>query len=222
VNQRDDDTSKLARGIRLDLVIAVCALLISSIAACASWWQARLLVGQTEVLQEQLGAQVWPYVSNTVGINGNTVTIDIRNDGLGPAIIQSFSVAVDGTPERGYIAILHAMLGNHLIARSPVGDKMQIMMDSGSRGMVMRPADNSNPNANTLGFAITSKRFATQILRASKRLSFRICYCAIIPGKCWLEVTPAFENPKPETSCPEDPHDLLHSSAVDELTNKNF
>ncbi|HEY3676037.1 MAG TPA: hypothetical protein VGK84_08615 [Candidatus Tumulicola sp.] len=215
--ERDSDTSKIVRGIRMDLLIAICALLISSVAACASWWQARLLVGQTQVLQEQLGAQVWPYVSNTVGINGNKVSFDIRNDGLGPAIMQSFSISVDGVSQPGYIAILHALLGKHLVERSPRGDAIQITMDSGSFGTVMRPAQD------LLGFAITSKHFATPLLRASKRMSFRMCYCSIIPGKCWLSV----ENlkvgaPKPESSCPEDPHDLLHTSAVDELTTRDF
>ncbi|HXM07162.1 MAG TPA: hypothetical protein VN936_06850 [Candidatus Acidoferrum sp.] len=214
---RNDDTSRLVRGIRLDLVIAVCALLISSVAACASWWQARLLVGQTEVLQAQLGAQVWPYVSNTVGVKGNTVSIDIRNDGLGPAIIQSFSIGVDGVSQPGYIEIVHALLGQHLVARSPAGDKIQVTMDSGSPGAVMRPAQDE------LGFSITSKRFVTPLLRASKRMSFRMCYCSIIPGKCWVSISPSKNSaPIATSSCPEDPRDLLHTSAVDELTNHNF
>jgi hypothetical protein len=214
---RNDSTSKILRGIRVDLVIAICALLISSVAACASWWQARLLVAQTQVLQEQLGAQVWPYVSNTVGIKGNTVSFDIRNDGLGPAIMQGFSISVDGVSEPGYIAVLHALLGQHLVARSPKGDAIQIAMDSGSFGTVMRPAQD------ILGFAITSKRFSTALLRASKRMSFRMCYCSIIPGKCWLSVESSKVGaPIPRSSCPEDQHDLLHTSAVDELTTRDF
>src|ERR1700761_6970879 len=136
-----DDTKKLARGIRTDLVIALCALLISSVAACASWWQARLLVGQTEVLQEQLGAQVWPYVSDSEGIDNDTVRIQLRNDGLGPAIMRSFSILVDGKPQTSYIGVLHAMLGDHLVKRSPAGDAIQISIDSGSPGMVIRPGE---------------------------------------------------------------------------------
>jgi hypothetical protein len=215
---RNDDTSRLVRGIRLDLVIAVCALLISSVAACASWWQARLLVGQTEVLQAQLGAQVWPYVSSAVGVKGNTVSFDIRNDGLGPAIVQGFSISVDGVSQPGYIEIVHALLGQHLVARSPAGDIIRIAMESGSPGTVMRPAQD------VLGFSVTSKEFVTPLLRrASKRMSFRMCYCSIIPGKCWLSISPSkISAPIATSSCPEDQHDLLHTSAVDELTNHNF
>jgi hypothetical protein len=34
--------------------------------------------------EEQLGAQVWPYVSITEGISGDALNIAIANDGLGP------------------------------------------------------------------------------------------------------------------------------------------
>ncbi|HEY1429451.1 MAG TPA: hypothetical protein VGF18_07750, partial [Candidatus Tumulicola sp.] len=152
----------------MDLLIALLALLISSVAAAASWWQARLLVAQTQVLQEQLGAQVWPYVSNEVGVAGNTVKILIRNVGLGPAIIESFSVAVDGTSQPTYTAILHALLGENLVARSPAGDKIAITMDSGSPGMIMRASEDAT-TANTLGFTVTSKHFSVPLLRASQR-----------------------------------------------------
>jgi hypothetical protein len=79
--ERSDTVSKVERGIRLDFAIAVCAPLISSLAAGASWWQARVLQGQTQVLQEQLGAQVWPYVSLTESIRLDAAQI-ARPDGL--------------------------------------------------------------------------------------------------------------------------------------------
>ena len=97
--------------MRLDLAIAVCALLISTLAAGASWWQARVLQAQTKVLQAQLGAQVWPYVSVSEGLDKNTVLVTLSNDGLGPAILRSFSATVDGVEQSSFIGILHAMLG---------------------------------------------------------------------------------------------------------------
>ncbi len=66
MSKDEESVSRIVRGVRFDLAIAVCALLISTIAAGASWWQARVMQAQTHVLEEQLGAQVWPYVSVTV------------------------------------------------------------------------------------------------------------------------------------------------------------
>ncbi|HEY4434037.1 MAG TPA: hypothetical protein VGM99_06505 [Candidatus Cybelea sp.] len=212
----DDRVSKVVRGVRLDLTIAVCALLISTLAAGASWWQARVMQSQTHVLEEQLGAQVWPYVGITGSVNGDTVTIAVNNDGLGPAVIRSMTAFVDGVPQSSFTAILHALLGEHLVARKPRGERIRLTIDSSAPGSVVRPGEQG------LGFSLTSKRFARPFLQGYKRLNFRVCYCAILPGKCWQRDSAASEDPKPVAFCPIVPKDLLHASGVDELTNPNF
>jgi hypothetical protein len=204
------------RGVRLDLTIAVCALLISTLAASASWWQARVLARQTQVLEEQLGAQVWPYVSLTEGINDNTVQVAITNDGLGPAILRSVAAFVDGKSVPTYIGVLHAMLGPHLIARAPRGQRLGFTIDTGSPGAVVRPGDRA------LGFSLTSKRFAPEFLAGYRRMNFRICYCAIVPGKCWLEETASQREPRPVQACSEVPGDLLHDAAIGEVMSRSF
>lgn len=212
----EDSVSRIVRGVRLDLAIAVCALLISTLAAGASWWQARVMQAQTLVLQEQLGAQVWPYVSVTEGISGDTVAITVSNDGLGPAIVRSFSGIVDGVPRSGFIEILHALLGPNIVARKPHGERMAFAIDTGGVGSVIRPGDKS------LGFSLTSKHFAQLLLAGYRRTNFRVCYCAIIPGKCWLNDSAVTREPAAVTSCPEIPNDLLHSRATSEVVERNF
>jgi hypothetical protein len=204
------------RGLRFDLFIAVCALLISTLATGASWWQARVLQAQTQVLQEQLGAQVWPYVGASEGINGDTVQVDIANEGLGPAVLRSVSATVDRVPKSNFIDIMHAILGPNLIARTPHGEKLSIAMDARSSGSVLRAGET------IVAFSITSKRYARPFLRASGRLRSRICYCAIIPGKCWLSDSGSSSDPQPVPVCPEIPTDLLHASAVNELLDRKF
>ena len=212
----NDRVSQVARGVRIDLLIAVCALLISSLAAGASWWQARVLSAQTEVLQEQLGAQVWPYVTVNAGINSDTVRFGITNQGLGPAVLRSASVLVDGVPRVGFTGLLHAILGPKLIARSPHGERLGFTVDSGPPGSVIRPGEE------TIGFSFTSKRYAGRFLAGYRRMSFQICYCAIIPGKCWRSDSATTKDPEPVQSCPEIPNDLLHTSALDEILSRNI
>lgn len=143
---------------------------------------------QTKVLEEQLGAQVWPYVGVTESVNGDTITIGVSNDGLGP----------------------------HLVARTPRGEKIALGIDSSAPGSVVRPGDRG------VGFSLASKHFARPFLEAQKRLNFRICYCAILPGKCWQRDSSADEDPKPVAFCPLDPKDLLHEPAVGELMSRSF
>lgn len=216
MRNEEDTAAKVQRGVRLDLTIAVCAVLISMLAAGASWWQARVAAGQSRLLEEQLGAQVWPYVSFTVGLNGDTVRTSLTNDGLGPAILRSLSASVDGVSKPSYIGILHALLGPNLVARRPHGEKIGFTIDSAQPGSVVRPGEQG------LGFSLTSKTYSREFLRRYSRLSFRTCYCAIVPGKCWLSDSAAARDPKPVQSCPEIRSDLLHASAAAELLNRNI
>jgi len=54
------------------------------------------------------------------------------------------------------------------------------------------------------------------------RMDFRICYCATIPGKCWLSDSASTQHPKPVTACLEIHNDLLHAPAMAELLNRNL
>lgn len=133
----DDNLRNTVRGLRFDLVIAICALLISTLAAGAAWWQARVVAAQTRVLQEQLGAQVWPYVNTSAGFTVDTVQVDITNDGLGPAILRSVVASINGVSEPNFTAIMGALLGPNLLARKPHGEKFGFGMDTAGPGGVL-------------------------------------------------------------------------------------
>jgi hypothetical protein len=204
-----DEITRVERGVRIDLVIAIFALLISMLAASASWWQAR-------VLEQQLGAQVWPYVGVSVDTTGDKVQIDIENDGLGPAILRSAVAMVDGVPKSNFMEILHAVLGRNLVARRHKGERLGLSIGTGSPGSVLRPGESS------VAFGLVSSRYARPFAQAFNRMSFRICYCAIVPGKCWLSDSRSMQDPKPVSACPEVPNDLLHASTINELFTRNF
>ncbi len=211
-----DKVAALGRGVRLDLVIAVCALLISSVAAGASWWHARVLVAQTNVLQEQLGAQVWPYVSFSTSLDGDAVRLSLANDGLGPAVLRSATLTVDGKPQHNFIAMMHAILGQHVLAQLRRGQRAGFGVDVSDEtpGIVLRPGD-----TNTV-FKLTSNVLAPRFASAFERIDIRLCYCAIIPGKCWQTASRA--EPQPVASCPEVANDLLHDASFPELMKRVF
>ncbi|MFY9665426.1 MAG: hypothetical protein WAK19_13335, partial [Candidatus Cybelea sp.] len=84
---------------RFDFIIAFCALLISTIAALAS-------VYQTRVIGEQLSATVWPYLSIDRTFNPQAVSLSITNYGLGPALIRSAEIELDGKKVRSWDAVI--------------------------------------------------------------------------------------------------------------------
>jgi hypothetical protein len=155
----------LARSVRLDLVIAACALLVSSLATAASWWQ-------TRVIQQQLSAQVWPYVSVSAGMNNDVVQFTVENDGLGPAVIRNASISVDGKMQPSFIAVMHAIVGPNMVRRKPRGERIALAISSVSPGSVLRVGDP------LVVFSLTSKHFARPFLLGLARADTRICYCA--------------------------------------------
>lgn len=211
----DDNLGNTVRGLRFDLLIAICALLISTLATGAAWWQTRVVAAQTRVLQEQLGAQVWPYVNTSEGITGDTVQVEITNDGLGPAILRSVVASINGISESNFIDVMHALLGPNLLARKPRGEKLFFGINTRSPGSVLRPS------ATIHVFTLQSKAYARAFLSAYARVRTKICYCAIIPGKCWLNDSNS-EDPQPVPACHAIPNDMLHSSSVNEILNPKF
>jgi hypothetical protein len=196
----DTEVRSLARGIRLDLVIAVCALLISSLATLASWWQ-------TRIIQDQLSAQVWPYLSISTTLDSDDLRVSVSNEGLGPAIIRSAAVTVDGKPLPSLIAVMHAILGPNVVGRSKHGDRLGLSSSQAAYGSVLRVGEPY------VLFDLRSSRFAKQLARGfNGRVNFRLCYCAIIPHTCWIEDSATQRDPQPAATCIENKADLLHES----------
>lgn len=177
-----DPLESASKRVRADLIIAVCALLISTLATAASWWQSR-------VVATQLSSQVWPYVSIASTIGPDGLEIDVANDGLGPAIVRSVVLSVDAKPYADLSSAVRALGG----ASAP---RPQGTFASLEPGSVLRAGA-------TLTF-IKIRNLALVRLLAShtQRVDLRLCYCSIL-GDCW---TRAAKHPDPQrvASCPYD------------------
>ena len=199
-------------GVRFELVIAVCALLISTLATVASWWQTQATWQQTRIIDEQLSAQVWPYVGFSEGLaKADTDEFTIENDGLGPAVIRSVTVLVDGRERSSFVDMLHAILGPDILRRKAHGESIGLAEDAASPGFVLRPGDSQKM------LTFRSKTFAKRLILAYQRINIRTCYCAIVPERCWQTNTAAPSDPQPVSACREDRRDLLHVVTVNEL-----
>jgi hypothetical protein len=64
-DESDGARARESRVFRLDLVIAICALIVSALATTASWWQSRIVA-------QQLSSQVWPYLSVQTSYDGQS------------------------------------------------------------------------------------------------------------------------------------------------------
>lgn len=167
------------KDLRLDFVIALCALLISTVAAAAT-------VYQTHVIARQFSATVWPYVSFDETNSPDSVEMDLRNDGLGPAIIRRVGITFDGKPQASIEALL-ATIGQHqpqaqISARRAMraGERLKITISTPTAGLVI-PANTQHVVILVDG-AVLVRYFKPEITH----VGLSLCYCSLT-GNCWTQ-----------------------------------
>jgi hypothetical protein len=147
---------------------------------------ALLVSGYTAYLQrQQVRAQVWPYLEP--GMSSSRREISLFNKGVGPAIIRSVQVLVDGKPQRNWPAAFAALgidFGHHIPYSTVNG--------------VVIPA---NDHVTQLLFPTSEdfNRYAHEV----DRVVLKLCYCSSL-GDCWsydgAAATPA-ETRQPVAAC---------------------
>jgi len=187
-----------SRVFRLDLVIAICALVVSSLATTASWWQSR-------VVAQQLSSQVWPYLAVQTTYDGTSVALTVSNEGLGPARVRSIVLSLDGKPRRKLTDVLDVLAPAK--RRTLRGQFTDV-----APGSVIRVGGTV-----TL-FKIGERQTRTALLRNYRRLDLDVCYCAIIPGDCWVVTKRGRDfgdaDPQAVSACPDRRSFMLQSGVA--------
>lgn len=177
----------MERSLRFDLLIAVCALLISAVAAGAS-------VYQTHVIASQYSASVWPYVTVTGSGSSTGFKLAIENDGLGPALIRSAQLRFAGRPLASW---------RELVSEAPLkaaASKSELLNASSVDASTVVRAGETLPI-----FSLSSAGFAAHqpaVANAASRVDVRLCYCSIL-GRCWTVESLLRSNvPRDVKGCP--------------------
>lgn len=150
----------LPRRREWDGVAAVIAALVGLLALCVS--------GYTAWLQrQQVRAQVWPYLEP--GITTSKRELTLVNKGVGPALIRSVQIYVDGKPQHDWDGV-YAALGLKFERRPPYSTVNGIVVSAGERisQVVFRNVEDFNLYA-----------------RQSARVQLRLCYCSTM-NECWM------------------------------------
>jgi len=143
-----------------DGAAAVIAALVGLLALCVS--------GYTAWLQrQQVRAQVWPYIET--GISTSKHNLTLVNKGVGPALIRSVQIYVDGKPQHDWDAV-YAALGLKYDRRPPYSTVNSIVISAGERidQVTFRTVEDFNLYA-----------------RQATRVQMRFCYCSTM-DECWM------------------------------------
>lgn len=155
------------REVEWDAVAAIIASLVGFLALLVAGYTAYVERYTAEIQNKQVQAQVWPWLE--AGNNDDKGSIEVINKGVGPAIVRSAQIFVDGKPQRDWQHVL-AALGT---ARH------------GFSQMTL------NPNVLAPGEKVTAIRFQNKDDYARFRAAavahltlINICYCSTL-GDCW-------------------------------------
>ncbi|MBP6797905.1 MAG: hypothetical protein KA124_07380 [Luteimonas sp.] len=140
---------------------AVIAALIGLLALVVS--------GYTAILQrQQVRAEVWPMLQPAISPSRRTISIE--NKGVGPAVVRSLKVYVDGHAKRNWQEVMDA-LGLPDLRDTPSSTVNGIVIAAGETIQQLSFADDE------AGF----QRFYRQY----PRIRLQACYCSTL-DECWM------------------------------------
>ncbi|MBS0567081.1 MAG: hypothetical protein JSS59_06655 [Proteobacteria bacterium] len=177
--------------LRFSEIGSFAALAFSLLALVTSVYQTRLMQAQTELMQTQARASVWPYV--TIGKNEDSTpgreafSWRVDNNGVGPAKIESVRVLVDGQPYRNWTEVFAKIAPDQEFHGQTSSLNGIVLPPSTNRETVVEMVKPNTPER--------AKAFQTAV----PRTTIEVCYCSVY-DECWLVRSLQTEN-KPVPRC---------------------
>lgn len=179
-----------------DAFAAVVAALIGFLALCVSAYTA-------SIQRQQVRAQVWPYLEG--GNYDEDQSFILVNKGVGPAIVRSAQIFIDGKPQPNWNQVLQ------ILGLEPRGFAQSTINPS-----VLTPTEqlraikfNDKEGASEKEKKEQKARWEQFRAQAEKRMTIDICFCSTL-DECWMYSDP---NPigykrytqlvKPVERCPQ-------------------
>jgi hypothetical protein len=146
--------------------IALGALAVSALAMLSS-------VLQVSLQRSQDRALVWPHAIAKVRYSGEGFAYIAENKGLGPALVRTVTIAIDGQLVDDWSGALERLFGpNH---------------GYGWEQIRVNDLDDSilAPNQPVTLFGIGWDARTREVLSRGERITVTLCYCSVL-GECWI------------------------------------
>lgn len=144
---------------------------------------------EVRMMREHDRISVWPYVTMFNSDSGGIYTFNVRNSGIGPALVRTFEIVVDGKPRRNWGEVIDAFGIDFKGAPSSYS--------SFGKGVVLLPG--ARTSILQIGAGPVGEAFHRA---AAKRLDARTCYCSLYE-QCWLLDGAKSQEPQPVRACTE-------------------
>ncbi len=179
--------------VKLDLWIALAALIVSGLTASAALYQSK-------VFSDQLSATVWPYLSFVDVAGPSSMDLSVENDGAGPAIIAGAQVTVAGKNERSVIGAV-----TDLNVHRKTASHFSVSAGSIGPGQVIRPG----ASATIVKLGRLPPDIVAQLRTTYPKVAISVYYCSLL-NRCWVVRLHATERPQ-EVTGQNYPHTTIQS-----------
>jgi hypothetical protein len=175
-------TSNARRRSIVDRIVSGSAMFVALSSLAIALYEVRMM-------REHDRLSVWPYVSAFNSDSGGVYSFNVRNAGLGPALMRSFELVVDGKPRKSWgeaVELFGVDLHGTPSSYSHIG-----------KGVVLLPG--ANLRLLEIGAGAAGQAFHRA---AQSRMHTRICYCSLYE-QCWLLDEAKADEPQPVDRCAE-------------------
>lgn len=193
----------MGNGNKVEFLVAICALIASSMAVYMAWDQGRVMRAQ------QHGAvfpvlQVDGFLNNDA--TSSAVGITIRNSGVGPAQIESVSLWIGDKQADGFIE----PLGN-------IPDGYQLDW-SGIVGRSLAPGDTVTPVKLVWPLGELETADIRRISADTRTWKLEICYCSVFQ-RCWQTSQIGRSRATPVEACERQERDIFEELGLQNLSS---
>lgn len=193
----EEEKSKKLINWDLSIVIALIAVLISTLTAYISYQESKIMMAQQKMLSSQQEASVWPFLENKAHntYRGDTMVIFkyvVKNKGIGPAIIDTVMYKFDGENMDSWKF--------DKVLRKKYGDKVKIQQTQNSAldKIVLAPGETHIVITEMLARLHDTVNISHIADEMNELYRLEYCYCSVY-GKCWF--VSAWDKIEPSESC---------------------
>ena len=172
-------------GNKVEFLVAICALITSAMAVYMAW-------DQGSVMRAQQHGAVFPVlqVDGFADTDGRRTSlgINVRNSGVGPALIESVEFFVDDQKTERFDAYLDALPAGYDVSYQAISGRAM------APGEMVTAISISWPNN------AFDRSTITQVQSDSEAWSLQICYCSVFK-RCWKTTEIGQSRAQPTSRC---------------------
>lgn len=194
----------MGTGNKVEFLVAICALVASVMAVYIAWDQGR-------VMRAQQHAGVFPvlqvdgYVTNRA--EHTAVGIEVRNSGVGPALIESVEFFIDGETSTSFGTELDSLPTNYELSWAAIV------------GRALAPGEGTTPIELTWPLGTLDTSDVREISSNARSWGMEICYCSVFE-RCWKTREIGRSRAVAVASCQSQEIDLFENVGLRSLAEK--